>query len=1147
MKKVLLYFLLSLIIIYSGCKKDDANPITPPAALKEYNETGTIGNSGGIVKVTNQNSMIAGAYVEIPAGAAPSDTKISVIPPTGNVKLAFDTTALGVEFLPSGMTFNQPIKIAVPYDASVSDPSSLSIYYVSSDGKIEQLPVDVYDSNNRVLVAYTNHFSTFFSSQNDYVGVNADLLNINNKVGVKLEIFGKLNGNDIKLFGVPTELGFALVYGFFNVGRYLQDHSSFPYSVFYVTLLEKSLISITDPIIATKKFYVKREMYAGYSEQVGVYNESNNRIFLSPTVATNDQTWWRGVPLVFRFDDATFSSSKSYYVKVRWAVTDYPDIFYLALITPAYSFSGRGKAKSLSEMISFTDDKNSNNINDQYEPAINNNPNTPSLQSPSNGATNQSLSGNLTWQCTDPEGDPLVFDIYLGTSSSPSIFKSNQSGGSYAYSNLNYNKKYYWKIVAKDNKGGSSTSGVQNFTTLQSTSNQPPNKPENISPIKNGTNYPTSVTLSWNCSDPENDVLNYDVYFGNVNPPVNKVVTQAGKTLTRINLNNNTTYYWKIVAKDNQNTTTGDVWKFMTSPVSQNLPPFQPKNPSPADWSLDINTNVTLSWQCSDPEGDPITYDVYFGTTETPNKVRSDQTAKTYNPGALSQATQYYWKVVAKDNQGNISISPVWAFYTKGAAVNQPPAQPSNPEPTTNATGQATSLTLNWSCSDPEGDPIKYDVYLGTDNPPTTKVSALQSGTSYSASGLSNSTKYYWHIYAKDDHSNMTAGPVWNFTTTGTKPNPPTLSSPSNGATQQPVDNLTFSWNASSGADNYTLQVADNQSFNNPRTFLPTTNLYFTASGFGQSTTYYWHVLATNSYGSSAYSEVYLFTTASGATASISGTIKDNSNQPITGVKVYTSPATSTVYSDASGNYAITNISGGTYTVYAEKTGFNNYSITIDVSQGQAYIQNIVMTPNSTSGIPCPGIPTVYDSRDGGRTYNTVQIGTKCWLKENLNVGSRIDGNQNPSNNGSIEKYCYDDNEANCNTYGGLYQWNEAMQYSTTAGTRGICPPGWHIPTNAEFEALAAAVNNDGNALKAIGQGIGSGQGTNTSGFSALLAGGRYHDGYFYDLSYDAYFWSSTEYSSAAARRIYLNYGNANIYFDDYIKGYGFSVRCVKD
>src|ERR1035437_8781265 len=136
----------------------------------------------------------------------------------------------------------------------------------------------------------------------------------------------------------------------------------------------------------------------------------------------------------------------------------------------------------------------------------------------------------------------------------------------------------------------------------------------------------------------------------------------------------------------------------------------------------------------------------------------------------------------------------------------------------------------------------------------------------------------------------------------------------------------------------------------------------------------------------------------------------------------------------------------------------------------------------------CPGLATVVYA---GKTYNTVRIGDQCWLKENLDVGTRINGSANQTNNSVIEKYCYNDDPANCTTYGGLYQWNEAMQYVTTQGTQGICPPGWHVPTLAEFQTLGTTESNNGNALKAIGQGTGGGAGTNTSGFSALLGGGR--------------------------------------------------------
>jgi uncharacterized protein (TIGR02145 family) len=138
-----------------------------------------------------------------------------------------------------------------------------------------------------------------------------------------------------------------------------------------------------------------------------------------------------------------------------------------------------------------------------------------------------------------------------------------------------------------------------------------------------------------------------------------------------------------------------------------------------------------------------------------------------------------------------------------------------------------------------------------------------------------------------------------------------------------------------------------------------------------------------------------------------------------------------------------------------------------------------------------------------GQTYHTVLIGTQYWLKEILNVGTKIFGSTVQSNNGIIEKYCYDNLAANCITYGGLYQWNETMQYSASGcNIQGICPSGWHIlPLDAELSTLSSAVSGDGNPLKAIGQGVNNGTGSDTSGFSALLTGYRlYNAGTFSDL-----------------------------------------------
>lgn len=199
-------------------------------------------------------------------------------------------------------------------------------------------------------------------------------------------------------------------------------------------------------------------------------------------------------------------------------------------------------------------------------------------------------------------------------------------------------------------------------------------------------------------------------------------------------------------------------------------------------------------------------------------------------------------------------------------------------------------------------------------------------------------------------------------------------------------------------------------------------------------------------------------------------------------------------------------------------------------------------------GIPCPGLPSITDPRDG-QEYETVWIDPQCWLKENLDVGTRINGSQIQADNGNIEKYCYDDNFENCELYGGLYQWNEAMQYVTSQGAKGICPDGWHIPTFTEFESLITTVNNDGNALKAVGQGFGDGIGTNESGFNALLAGYRkFDDGVFHNLRSYTDIWSSNMHTFVgSAKCLNLNYYDRNIGLGYNHSTHGFSVRCLKD
>ncbi|MEI7981722.1 MAG: FISUMP domain-containing protein [Bacteroidota bacterium] len=193
-----------------------------------------------------------------------------------------------------------------------------------------------------------------------------------------------------------------------------------------------------------------------------------------------------------------------------------------------------------------------------------------------------------------------------------------------------------------------------------------------------------------------------------------------------------------------------------------------------------------------------------------------------------------------------------------------------------------------------------------------------------------------------------------------------------------------------------------------------------------------------------------------------------------------------------------------------------------------------------------------------GKTYNTVQIGTQCWFKENLNIGTKIPGTQEQTENGIIEKYCYDDLESNCDIYGGLYQWNEMMQYVTTQGVKGICHTGWHVPTYEEWATLTTFLGGSsvaGGRMKTTGT-IEAGTGlwyspntgaTNESGFTAVPAGYRYYFGPFYYIGSHGYWWNSSQPTASSAWAQTLNCSYSDVFsFYDFLSS-GFSVRCLKD
>ncbi|MDR0982320.1 MAG: SUMF1/EgtB/PvdO family nonheme iron enzyme [Culturomica sp.] len=201
------------------------------------------------------------------------------------------------------------------------------------------------------------------------------------------------------------------------------------------------------------------------------------------------------------------------------------------------------------------------------------------------------------------------------------------------------------------------------------------------------------------------------------------------------------------------------------------------------------------------------------------------------------------------------------------------------------------------------------------------------------------------------------------------------------------------------------------------------------------------------------------------------------------------------------------------------------------------------------------------DSRDG-QSYPTVEIGEQCWMAKNMNIGECVNGGTSTQNTAGIQRTCYDNNESNCDTYGGLYNWWETVygenttdiKYATDGSdhVQGICPDGWHVPSDGDFKTLERSIGMPENSVNSSGDhwsrdsGYGSKlksetmNGTNSTGWSGLPGGiwGSYFGTY-------GLWWSSSEYDSSSAWDRALYVSSSSTYRNIRHKSIGMSVRCL--
>jgi uncharacterized protein (TIGR02145 family) len=174
------------------------------------------------------------------------------------------------------------------------------------------------------------------------------------------------------------------------------------------------------------------------------------------------------------------------------------------------------------------------------------------------------------------------------------------------------------------------------------------------------------------------------------------------------------------------------------------------------------------------------------------------------------------------------------------------------------------------------------------------------------------------------------------------------------------------------------------------------------------------------------------------------------------------------------------------------------------------------------------------------KQYPTIQIGGQCWQAANLNFGSFISSSQYQRDNCIAEKYCYNDNSTTCITSGGLYQWDEIMQYQVVEGVQGLCPPGWHLPTGQDWSTLFSNYINNGFAGLAL-------LFTGYSGFNAFVDGVSYFNKSWKFNTLSTCFWSSTAHGTKKAWAHAMNTYDPSVSYYPSFRANAFSVRCIKD
>jgi uncharacterized protein (TIGR02145 family) len=611
--------------------------------------------------------------------------------------------------------------------------------------------------------------------------------------------------------------------------------------------------------------------------------------------------------------------------------------------------------------------------------------------------------------------------------------------------------------------------------------------------------------------------------------------------------------------------------------------------------TTNITTNITINSALSGGEvvndgGTPVTArGVCWNTTGNPTIADFYTTDGTgigifvSSITGLSANTTYYVKAYATNSVGTTYGTEVSFNTSHDLPVVTTSAISSVTQTTATGGGEVTSdggaiVTARGVCWNTSGNPTITDYH-------TSDGTGIGIFTS-TITGLSANTTYFVKAYAINSVGISYGGEVI-FTTSPAFPIVITFSVSS-------VTQTTASGGGEVISDGGSAVIERGVCWNT--TGNPTIADFYTSNGTGigtfassitgltANTMYFVKAYATNSAGT-AYGEEFSFTTSPAFPSVTTTAISSVTQTAATGGGEVTSDGGAIVTArgvcwNTSGSPTIadthTTDGSGTGTFTSSLTGLianTQYFVRAYAtnSAGTAYGNEIQFT-TSAPAFNC-GTSTISDY--DGNNYNTVQIGNQCWMKENMKTTHFSDGTAlvDGTSAGYISSdyttkywFVYDNNMTNKATYGLLYTWaaimNGALSSSSNpSGVQGICSTGWHVPsdnewkqmeillgmTQSEADGIGFRGTDQGSQLKSTSGWFSGGNGTNTSGFTALPGGYRWYNGSFDAVSIYGFWWTASASNAANAWYRLLDYNYTKVYRYDDIKSNGFSVRCVKD